>query len=172
MKITECAIPAASVFSRDHSKFYYWDSFEAPLSRTELSMHALHLGIFSHPPGWLKWLLIIRSKTVSLFGIKGPTTSQINNVEIKEKYILGEKIGLFTLYSQDAKEIITGGNDKHLDFRVSVLKVHEGGVNKLILTTVVSPHNLFGKAYLFLIVPFHKLGVKTLMSNAVAANRM
>jgi hypothetical protein len=45
-------------------------------------------------------------------------------------------------------------------------------VDKVVLSTVVSPHNFFGKAYLFLILPFHKFGVKTIMSNAVAAGRV
>jgi hypothetical protein len=69
-------------------------------------------------------------------------------------------------------EIVTGGDDKHLDFRVLVSRVREGGRDKVVLSTVVSPHNFFGKAYLFLILPFHKAGVKTILSNAVAAGRI
>ena len=59
-----------------------------------------------------------------------------------------------------------------MDFRVSVLRVNKGDVSKVVLTTIVSPHNFFGKAYLLLIVPFHKFGVKTIMANAVAAKRI
>jgi hypothetical protein len=33
-------------------------------------------------------------------------------------------------------------------------------------------HNAFGKIYLFFIVPFHRNGVQSLMSNAVAAKRL
>jgi len=69
-------------------------------------------------------------------------------------------------------EIIAGGNDKHMDFRVSVLKINEGGASKIVLTTVVNTHNSFGKAYMSLIAPFHRFGVRTIMSNAVAANRV
>jgi hypothetical protein len=40
------------------------------------------------------------------------------------------------------------------------------------LTTMVSPHNFFGRAYLFVILPFHRLGVRTLLANAVEAGRL
>lgn len=165
-------MPASCTFSRELAKFYYWDSFEACLSRAELRMPDIYLGIFAHLPGWMNWLLILRTKIVSVFGIKGPTSAQLNNVEIKEKYVVGEKIALFTLFSQDENEIVTGGDDKHLEFRVSVLKLNEDGVSKVVLTTVVAPHNFFGKAYLFFILPFHKFGVKAIMLNAVAAKRI
>jgi hypothetical protein len=165
-------IPTGSVFSSDLAKFYWRDAFEARLTRTELSMHELYLGIFVPPPRWLKLLLIIRTKAVSVFGIKGPTAKQLESVERKESYAVGDKIGLFTLFSQDEDEITTGGDDKHLEFRVSVMKVNEGGADKVVLTTLVNPHNLWGKVYLFLIMPFHKLAVRTLMANAVMANRV
>ncbi|HTE34958.1 MAG TPA: DUF2867 domain-containing protein, partial [Reyranella sp.] len=69
-------------------------------------------------------------------------------------------------------EIVTGGNDKHLDFRVSVQKLTEFGTSRVILSTAVSPHNFFGKAYLFVIRPFHRFGVRTLLSNAIKAGRL
>ena len=172
MKATQCNMPASCAFSRDLGKYYYWDSFEVRLSRPELSMQEIYLGIFAHLPRLLKWLLIIRTKIVSVFGIGGPTAAQLNSIEIKKKYEVGERIARFTLFSQNDNEIITGGDDKHLDFRVSVLKISEGGTNKVVLTTVVDVHNLFGKVYLFLILPFHRFGVRTIMSNAVAANRV
>ena len=50
--------------------------------------------------------------------------------------------------------------------------MREDGRDKVVLSTVVSPHNFLGKAYLFLILPFHKAGVKTILSNAVAAGRV
>jgi hypothetical protein len=170
--VRQCGMPASCAFSRELAKLYYWDSFEARLSRAGLSMTDIYLGIFAHLPGWANRLLILRTKIVSVFGIKGPTSAQLDNVEIKKKYVVGEKIALFTLLSQDDNEIVAGGNDKHLEFRVSVLRLSEDGVSKVAVTTIVIPHNFFGKAYLFLILPFHKFGVKTIMSNAVAAKRI
>jgi hypothetical protein len=168
MKVAERSTPPRPELQR----FYYWDSFEAPLSRTDLDIDQIYLGIFSHYPCWAKWLLLARTRIVSVFGLKGPTAADFNHVEAKSGYAVGDKIARFTLFSLSKAEIVTGGNDKHLDFRVLVSRVREDGVDKVVLSTVVSPHNFFGKAYLFLILPFHKFGIKTIMSNAVAAGRV
>jgi hypothetical protein len=170
--VRKCSMPASCTFSRGPAKFYYWDAYEACLSRTELTMPDIYLGIFAHRPGWMNRLLALRTKIVSVFGLKGPTSAQLRNSNIKESYVVGEKMALFTLFSLEDNEIIAGGDDRHLDFRVSVSRLREGGVSRVVLTTVVTPHNFFGKAYLFLILPFHKFGVKAIMSNAVAAKRI
>jgi hypothetical protein len=168
MKVAERSDPPYPEFRQ----FYYWDSFEVPLSRTDLGIDQIYLGIFAHHPRWAKRLLLARTRIVSVFGLNGPTAADFKRVETKSAYAVGDKIALFTLFSLSEAAIVTGGNDKHLDFRVLVSRVHEDGVDKVVLSTVVSPHNFFGKAYLFLILPFHKFGVKTIMSNAVAAGRV
>jgi hypothetical protein len=60
----------------------------------------------------------------------------------------------------------------HLDFRVSVRKSTRDGVSRATLSTAVSPHDVFGKAYLLAILPFHRLGVRALLANAVRAGRL
>jgi hypothetical protein len=168
MKVAERKDPPRPEFRQ----FYYWDSFEMPLRRIDLSIDQIYLGIFAHHPWWAKWLLLARTRIVSLFGLKGPAAADFNRVETMSGYAVGDKIARFTLFSLSEAEIVTGGNDKHLDFRVVVSRVHEDGVDKVVLSTVVSPHNFLGKAYLFLILPFHKFGVRSIMSNAVAAGRV
>ena len=171
MNVVQRGIPPGSALVRGESRFYYRDAFEARLSRTELSITEIYLAIFTHHPWWAKLALVARAKVVSVFGLKGTALADLNDVEIKKAYAVGEKIaGRFTLFWQDENEIIAGRNDKHLDFRVSVLRMTECGVNKVVLSTVVNPHNFFGKAYLFLILPFHKLGVRAILSNSVNAN--
>ncbi len=168
MKVTERSTPLRPELQR----FYYWDSFEVPLSRTDLDIDQIYLGIFSHYPWWAKWLLLARTGIVSVFGLKGPTAADFDRVETTSGYAVGDKIARFTLFALSEAEIVTGGNDKHLDFRVLVARVREDGKDKVVLSTVVSPHNFFGRAYLFLILPFHKVGLKMILSNAVAAGRV
>ncbi|TAJ43013.1 MAG: DUF2867 domain-containing protein [Reyranella sp.] len=43
---------------------------------------------------------------------------------------------------------------------------------KVALSTVVWPHNLFGRAYLFTILPFHRFGARTILANALSAGRI
>ncbi len=172
IEVIECDMPQGCTFSRDRDTYYYWDCFETSLGRSNLCAQEIYLGIFSHYPQWGKWLLLLRNKIVSVFGIGGPTSAEIDGLKENQNYLVGDKIGLFTLFSQSADELIAGGNDKHLAFKVSVLKVAELGATKVVLTTIVSPHNLFGRVYLFLVLPFHEIFVKTLMRNAVVAGRI
>jgi hypothetical protein len=172
MKITRRRTPPASAFLRDLGGFYYWDSYEAPLRRGDLAMHEIYLALFAHHPRWAKRLLILRGRIVALLGLKASTAADLDNIEIKPAYVVGEKIARFTLFGQSDTEIVTGGDDKHLDFRVSVRKLTERGTSWVVLSTVVSPHNLFGKAYLFAILPFHRFGVRKILSNAVEAGRV
>ncbi len=172
MEVSQCDMPQGCAFSRDRNTLYYWDCFATRLGQPSLSAQEIYLGIFSHFPQWGIWLLLLRNRIVSVFGITGPSSVELAGPKAHQNYVAGDKISLFTLYSQNADELIAGGNDKHLAFKVSVLKVTEPGGTKVVLTTIVSPHNLFGRVYLFLILPFHKIGVKTLMRNAVVARRI
>jgi hypothetical protein len=48
----------------------------------------------------------------------------------------------------------------------------DGTTASVIVSTICTVHNLFGKIYLFVIVPFHRVGVRFLISNAMAAGRL
>jgi hypothetical protein len=135
-------------------------------------MHEIYLALFAHLPNWFRQLLILRDRIVAPFGLRPSGAADRKPIEIKPVYAVGEKIARFTLFGQNDAEIVTGGDDKHLDFRVSVRRWTEAGANRVALTTTVSPHNFFGRAYLFVILPFHRLGVRTLLANAVEAGRL
>ena len=172
MKVTRRRTPPDSAFLRDLSGSYYWDSYEAPLRRDDLAMHEIYLALFAHHPRWARWLLILRGWIVAPFGLKRTKATDLDPIDIKPAYAVGEKIARFTLFGQNATEIVTGGDDRHLDFRVSVRKLTEHGKNFVVLSTAVAPHNLFGKAYLSIILPLHRFGVRTILSNAVDAGRV
>ncbi len=172
MRIVRCRTPPASHFLGDLGTFYSWDSFEAPLRRDDLAMHEIYLALFAHHPRWFRELLILRDRLVSPFGLRPSGAADGQPVEIKPAYAIGDKIARFRLFAQSDSEIVTGGDDKHLDFRVSVCKLMDGGAPRVALSTVVSPHNLLGRIYLHTILPFHRLGVRTLLSKAVEAGRV
>ncbi len=90
-------------------------------------------------PGWAQFLLLIRRIVTAPFGLDndGPQVT--------------DKIGIFPVESETETELIAGFNDKHLNFRVSVLQ-HDGQVS---LATWVSPHHIGGRLYLAAIMPFH-----------------
>jgi hypothetical protein len=92
-------------------------------------------------PRWTQSLLLVRRLVTAPFGLSndGPPAT--------------DKVGIFPVESETDTELIAGFNDKHLDFRVSVLSI-EGMVY---LATWVHTHNIGGKLYLKTIMPFHIL---------------
>lgn len=92
-------------------------------------------------PDWARVLLIVRRMVTAPFGLSndGPDAA--------------DKIGPFPVESETGRELIAGFNDRHLDFRVSVL-AENGFVH---LATWVHTHNFGGRFYLSAIMPFHVL---------------
>jgi hypothetical protein len=173
MNVVECEVPSGSLLGREViEQAYFRDSYRAPLSRSELGIVDVFFGIFAHHPLWMKLLLIVRNKIASLAGLDAPTASDILHVEIRDRYAVGDKIGVWPIFSLSENEIVAGRNNKHMDFRLSVLKVPDGDTTSVVISTICTVHNLSGKVYLFFVAPFHRYGVRKLMANALTAGRL
>jgi hypothetical protein len=92
-------------------------------------------------PGWARFLLKIRALVTAPFGLSndGPSAP--------------DKVGVFPVEIENSHELIAGFNDKHLDFRVSVISQK----GRIYLATWVHTHNIGGQIYLKAILPFHIL---------------
>lgn len=116
--------------------------------------------LFNSPPLWLRGLLRLRDQIVGTLGIK--TTAAIRDAGAVDGR---DRIGFFPVLGCAAHEIILGEDDRHLDFRASVLLLpDDSGARRLVATTAVRCHNLFGRTYLAVITPFHVLVVRSNLS--------
>jgi hypothetical protein len=173
MPVIECDLPPGSVLSREMiGNAYFRDSYRAPLTREGLGIVEVFFALFGHTPIWMKLILIVRNSAARVVGLEAPTVDEIMKPAVRSEYRVGDKIGPWPIFFIADHEIVAGRNNKHLDFRVSVLKVADEGATSVVVSTVCSVHNLFGKIYLFFIVPFHRAGVRSLLANAVAAKRL
>jgi uncharacterized protein DUF2867 len=173
MSVIECDVPASSALDRElvgHCDFR--DSYRVPLSHPGLGMVDIFFAVFGHTPRWMKAMLILRNAAARLVGLEAPTVAEIMKPEARAAYRVGDKIGPWPVFFVGEDEIIAGRDNKHMDFRLSVLKVRSGAAADVVVTTVCSVHNLFGRIYLFLIVPFHRAGVQGLLARAVEAGRL
>ena len=145
--MSRIAPPAESALRTWYAGASLADSFAAtlpPSAPTDAGTLAALL--FADPPRWFTMLLATRDRIVTLFGIK-PSHALAN----------GDHIAFFPVLSRSSDEIILGADDRHLDFRASVLLRRAD--NTLVATTVVRCHNLLGRLYLAAILPFHILVV-------------
>jgi Protein of unknown function (DUF2867) len=173
MQMIECAVPSSSMLDRNLIAIsYFHDSYRAPLTHPELGIVDIFFALFGHEPLWMKLTLIARNAVARLAGLEAPTVTEIMRPEVRANYSVGEKIGPWPIFFLGDNEIVAGRNNKHIDFRVSVLKAADGDASSVVVSTVCTVHNLFGKIYLFFIIPFHRKGVQLLMSNAVMAKRL
>ncbi len=106
-------------------------------------------------PAWVQWLVRLRGVLVAPFGLSrtGPDAP--------------DRIGLFPVEQDTPEEVIAGFNDRHLDFRIAVLS-RDGEVS---LATWVRRHNLGGRLYLGLIMPFHVLVARDALARVAGPRR-
>ena len=173
MHVIECDVPSCSALSRDLiGNAYFHDSYRAPLARPGLGIVDIFFALFGHTPIWMKILLIARNAAARACGLEAPSVGEIMKPTVRSEYRVGEKIGPWPIFFIGDNEIVAGRNNKHMDFRLSVLKAMDGDATSVVVSTICTVHNVFGKIYLFFIVPFHRKGVRSLMSNAVVAKRL
>ncbi len=96
---------------------------------------------FERPPKWVAGLLAARNWLVGWLGLK-----------------TARAIAGFPVVSRSPDLVCLGFDDSHLDFRIVVTAMPgRTAANEATLTTIVRTHNLLGRVYLFVIMPFHIL---------------
>ncbi len=114
---------------------------------------------FGRAPAWINRLLQVRNALVAPFRLKA------GRMEIGD---VSGRIGIFPVLQHSAHQIILGLDDRHLDFRLRVDVADYGtGHQTITASTFVKTHNLFGRAYLRTILPFHRVIVKTMLAQAM-----
>lgn len=135
--VKRCELPAKSHLWARATPDDFLDCFSTPAETTPRRAAE----IITDFPAWAQILLKIRGVMTAPFGLSadGPAAA--------------DKVGPFPVEAETNTELIAGFNDKHLNFRVSVM-AQDGTVS---LATWVHVHNLGGRLYLWCVLPFHIL---------------
>jgi hypothetical protein len=146
--------PSESVVASWYENASLLDSYSIDLSASEQSsMRELATRTLVNPPAWQKALIALRDAMVTPFGIKTSDT-------VRTSRDSHERVDFFPVHWEGKDEIVLGTDDRHLDFRLSLLRRHSPIGTLLIATTVVHTHNALGFTYLNAIRPFHHLVVR------------
>jgi Protein of unknown function (DUF2867) len=134
------------------------DAFAVPIDPADAAkgMDSLARSALADPAPWIRMLLGVRDRLVAGFNVK--TTQEVRRAAIADK---ADRIDFFRILSRSNRELILGEDDRHLDFRLSLLLRGrpDGSGDELVATTVVRCHNALGRVYLALISQFHRLVV-------------
>ena len=110
-------------------------------------------------PRWIAALMALRNHLVAPFGLKTPAPAVSVSTDC---------VGIFPVLSETPARLVAGFDDKHLDFRVVVDVAPLTQGQRVTTTTLVLTHNLFGRTYLAIILPFHRLIVRNMLRRVAA----
>jgi Protein of unknown function (DUF2867) len=162
--VTAVALPPASRVAGFYASTDLTDAYAIRLpADASTDPETLARFIFAQQPRWVGQLMGLRDLLVAGFGLK--TATQLQDPARAGQH---PRVGIFRIYETRPHEIVLGEDDKHLDFRLSVL--HEplpgAGAGQLVLSTVVHCHNRLGRLYILLIAPFHRAVVQATLRRA------
>lgn len=153
-------IPEGSIITHGFEHISYADTFRVayPLGET---IDQIVTDIFT-TPDWVSRLMRLRNIFVRPLGLQTG-----NGVAVKSAphYPIGSRAMYFTVCARTENEIIMEEDDTHLAFRCSVFINNDESA--VYLTTLVHYNNCLGNAYFFVVKPFHKVIMKTLLNNAL-----
>ena len=166
LAISPVELPNESQISGFYKQVNLADAYAISLpDRASRDPEVLARFLFAQSPSSLRLLLKVRDLLVEPFGIK--TADHFQALGTSKP---SQRIGIFKIYGSNSSEIVLGEDDKHLDFRLSVLCRPVDGstdnASQLVLSTVVKCHNTLGRAYIALIAPFHRLVIRASMRRA------
>jgi hypothetical protein len=164
-RATSVALPPESAIAKAYASTNLADAYaiELPIGAST-DPELLARFIFAHQARWIGALTAVRDALVAGFGLK--TARHLASLGAQSG---AGRLGIFKIYGSSPTEVVLGEDDRHLDFRLSVLcsgQSSPGAGRRLILSTVVHCHNRLGRLYLFLIAPFHRLVVQSSLRSA------
>src|SRR5215510_92188 len=113
--------------------------------------------------GWIRALTSVRDTIMATVGVK--SSRAIGAAAAARGLTV---IGYLPVLSKSARELVMGGDDRHLDFRVGVQqRPGVPGGRELVVATVVHCHNRLGRMYLAAIAPFHRTILQANLERAV-----
>jgi hypothetical protein len=135
------------------------DAFSVAVDGAALDARRAAENMLGYRPRWIKALMGLRNYLVTPFGLKTPSPN---------RRISTDAVGIFPVLSESPNRLVAGFNDKHLDFRVVVDVASAGAGQQVTATTLVLTHNLLGRFYLAIILPFHRIIVRAMLRQVAA----
>jgi hypothetical protein len=159
-KVEKVSVPKNSIANESLSYIHYSDAYKVLLP-DELAYDVNYISkkFLTTVPSWISRLMKVRDRIVSFIGLKISSRSKV--IKLEE----GSRIGIFRVFICNSHEILLGEDDRHLNFRVSILVEEVNGLNYLIVSTVVYFHNWMGKLYFFIVRKIHKVIVTAMLKH-------
>ncbi|WP_052421078.1 DUF2867 domain-containing protein [Paraburkholderia ferrariae] len=158
-KVLLIPTPMAAIRASELTRIDFSDAYSGRANRIYVDAEQAARAVFADQPPMAGWLMALRNKIVAPFGLRA-------SIDFSDRGL--GKIDVFPIISRSGTEVVVGGDDKHLDFRIWIrIQPGEKGAEVTIATLVKINHPL-GWVYLIIIMPFHKLLSRLLLKRAVS----
>jgi len=153
VKARAVPVPSDSVLAPLYAGANLLDAFAIRLpAGASDDLEVLARVAFERQAAWIGALTRVRDTVMATVGVK---SSRAIGAAAASRGL--QVIGYLPLLSKSAGELVMGGDDRHLDFRVAVLlRTGAPDGRELVVVTVVHCHNRLGRTYLAVIAPFHR----------------
>lgn len=173
--IEESDPPEGSLAASAFPAVHYADWYRARLEDDDVGEVAtLAWMCLTSSPGWILALMRLRDRFVRAARLDWKTIGDVDRLAPDafddSTFRPGSAFAIFHVYDRSPDEIVLGIDDRHLDFRMSLLLLEERGVRWFYMGTVVRFHGRLGRIY-FNALPvkmIHRLIVPALLRNFVA----
>jgi hypothetical protein len=144
-RVVAVEVPGTPLLARALPHVTWSDAYAVSLpAGHHADPHAWAGAVFRGPPPWLRLLFGLREIAVRAVGIEPADGHTFDTVDWRPD------------------EVLLGSDQRHLDFRASVLVTRD----RLVVSTVVDVHNRRGRAYSAVVRPLHPFVVRRLLARA------
>ncbi|PRC92525.1 DUF2867 domain-containing protein [Solimicrobium silvestre] len=157
-KVLLIPAPTAAIRASGLSHIDFADGYSGQADRTYVDAAQAARAAFADPPHMARCLMTLRNRIVAPFGLRA-------SIDFSDRGL--GKIDVFPIISNTGAEVVVGGDDKHLDFRIWISIKPSLKGSEVTISTLVKINSLFGRIYLCTIMPFHKLLSRMMLQRAV-----
>ena len=148
-------LPVGTLITKELSNVDYQDSYMVLLEDDD-RIERITEKILSLP----HWVIVaLRIRYYLLVKPFGLNTGRLNRVEKDAE----SSFVPVPVIEKNKNEIVMGADDKHLYYRISIMKKKGEGRTAIYLSTIVKFHNIFGKIYFVPVRIGHKLVVRSIL---------
>lgn len=160
MRVTPTPGPGAPFGLSSGQTLDYADEFSVMIDRNDVAEWELVAALFHSAPPWFDRLARLRDQIVRVFGLK---TAQNDPRAVLPPYTPGMRLGFFHVLYLMPGEALLGDEDTHLVFRTALRIAPAGSQTRLSVATAVVTKNRFGRIYLAVVKPVHRLIVPIML---------
>ena len=160
-EIIAVPVPHESLLSGALPVVHYADAYCTTLpAALPVDLDALLATIFDPPP-WVAALMTLRNLVVRPLGLKtgGDLAGSAACSQAAGR-------GLVRIFARGADEIVLGLDDRHLDFRVGILREGAADHTAVTVSTIVQFNSWLGRLYFVPVRPFHQRIVPAMIARA------